>query len=110
MFDPEARQEITTTSASSPCTFVIELSEHPDEAIFAFGSKRERLERLVDFYRTVKAPLIDELSSEGVSVKDLPTSSQIIATTTAAKWRELVPQLDTNPNVKVLPNRLYHAI
>jgi hypothetical protein len=28
----------------------------------------------------------------------------------SAKWRELVPQLDTNPNVKVLPNRLYHAI
>ncbi len=111
MFDPEAKQEIAHARPDTSCTFVIESRVQPSEELFASAaSKREKLERLISFYRTAKAPLLDELAEAGVSVKDLSTSAQLIATAPAGKWRELVSWLERNPNVDVLPNRIYTAV
>lgn len=111
MFDPEAKQEISKARPNVPCTFVIESRILLPETLFTpTMSKRERLERLISFYRKAKAPLIDELSEAGFAVSDLATSAQFIATAPARKWRELSSRLERNPDLDVLPNRVYTAV
>jgi hypothetical protein len=111
MFDPEAKQEITRARPNASCTFLIESRIRPSEDLFASAtSKRERLERLTSFYRDAKASIVDELAEAGVEVKDLSSSAQLIATASAEQWRALASRLERNPDVDVLPNRIYTAV
>ena len=111
MLDPEVLREIASGPPDDMVTFVIEWREQPSETLFPpSSSKRERLNRLKSFYISAKAPLVDKLSRAGVSVKDLPTSSQLSATAPAHTWRGLRFKLENDPRITVLPNRMYTAV
>lgn len=112
MLDPEIKREVASADSDESCTFVLEWRATPDADAFAvFASKRERLERLVDFYRNVKRPVLESLlRNSRVSVNDLPTSGQAIVTTTAGTWRDLFSELELDATVRVLPNAKFHAL
>lgn len=111
MLDPEARRQIVDAPAELSCTFLIEWHEQPSESMFeSLPTKRERLEKLVRFFREAKAPIIRQLADAGVVVNDLPSSSQMIGTAPAGTWQAILPKLEGNPKVAVLPNRMYTAV
>jgi len=111
LLDPEARRQIINAVSDVPCTFLIDWQEQPAESMFVtLPSKRERLETLTRFFREAKEPIIEKLRDAGIKVNDLPTSSQFIATGLAEQWKAILPQLERDPKVAVLPNKMYRAL
>jgi hypothetical protein len=112
MLDPEIKREIAGAEIDAPCTFILEWRATPDAAAFAAASsKRERLQRLTDFYRELKRPWLDELSRNvDVSITDLPASGQAIVTANAATWRDLLSDLERAADVRLLPNAKFHTL
>lgn len=111
MLDSEIIQELSAARAGESCTFVLEWQTHPDESLFQnAASRRDRLERLVTFYQTVKSPLLERLVGEGAEITDIPTSAQAIVTAPAEQWRALAAGLHDDIGVRVLPNRIYTAV
>jgi hypothetical protein len=111
MLEREILDELSSVRPSESCTFVLEWRAEPDAALFEnIASKRERLNTLVQFYRTIKAPLLQHLAGEGADVTDIPTSAQAIVTAPAERWRALATELAKEGAVRVLPNRLYNAV
>jgi hypothetical protein len=111
LLDPEARRQIADSPSDTSCTFLIQWHEEPSESMFeGQRTKRERLETLVRFFREAKAPIREQLEGAGFIIQDLATSSQMIATAPASKWQEILPQLEHNREVAVLPNRMFRAI
>src|SRR3954447_24437702 len=111
MLDPQIKREVASTDIGESCTFVLQWRATPDAEMFAtISSKRERLQRLIDFYRDVKRPVLDALSRNNrVLVNDLPTIGQAIVTANAGTWRDLFSELERDASVRVLPNAEYHA-
>jgi hypothetical protein len=112
MLDPNIKRAVASADIGEPYTFVLEWRAAPDAEMFApSSSKRERLQRLIDFYRDLKQPVLDALSrNDHVSVKDLPTSGQIIVTASAGTWRDLLSELERDAAIRVLPNAEFHAL
>src|SRR5947199_3000570 len=96
MLHPEIKREVASAEGGESCTFVLEWRATPDaELLAAYSSKRERLQRLIEFYRDLKRPVLDALSrNRRVSVTDLPASGQAIVTASARTWRDLFSQLE----------------
>lgn len=103
--------ELGAARSNDSCTFVVEWRAQPDQALFDDApSKRERLTRLIQFYSTVKGPLLEQLMRRGVEVTDIPTSPQAIVTASARDWRHLATELADEEDVRVLPNRLFTTV
>lgn len=112
MLDPEIKREVASTDIGESFTFILQWHATPDADMFAaISSKRERLQRLMDFYRDLKRPVLDALSRNSrVLVNDLPTSGQAIVTANAETWRDLFSELELDASIRVLPNAKLHAL
>jgi hypothetical protein len=111
LLDPDAKRQVIDTPSDTPCTLVIEWHAQPNASLFeALPTKRERLSKLIGFFEETKAPMKKKLSDAGIEIRDLPTSAQVVATAPAKKWRQILSDLEADPEVAVLPNKLYKAI
>jgi hypothetical protein len=112
MIDEEVLDEIRTAKKRDDrCSFVVEWKVEPDPALYRNASRRERHQRLSDFYVDVKAPVLEALERLGAEIEDLPASSQAIVTTSAHNWERLAT--DGGPlhggSVQILPNVTFRS-
>ncbi len=102
MLDPEAKRQIIDSPADALCTLVIASS-----ATFDGTPGTSRRTALVDFYRRANAPVIRKLTESGIEVvRELPNVGTIVAKGPAAKWREMLADLERSQDVEVRPNTI----
>lgn len=113
MLDFDVLREIRESDDHTRHSFVVEYRLRPEPSLYGGATTRgERVARLRQFYDEVESPLIEQLELEGVHVRDLPASGQVIVTGTAQQWQNLVREggpLD-NTLIRVLPNVMFHAV
>ena len=115
MVDPAVKEQIRSTHPEQTHSLMLEWTVRPDDSVFAgIQSKRERLERMNEFYRRIKEPMLAALQKRtGLKVRDLPASGQAIITAPAAALGQLVEEggiLEKDPGIRVLPNVTFHTL
>lgn len=113
MLDPNVLKEIRESDEDVSHSFVVEYRMLPGPDVYHGATTRgDRVARLREFYDTVKSPLIEQLQHEGLEIRDLPASGQVIATGTASQWQSVARKggpLD-DQSVRVLPNVMFYAV
>jgi hypothetical protein len=109
MIDPALRASLPLGRSSQRCTVVLQWESAPDAGALTRGAtKRERLENLQAFYRTMKAPVLDILrQNDDVEVQDMPITGEAVITASTEKLNALLANdgpLARVPKLRVLAN------
>jgi hypothetical protein len=113
VIDPALNRYLDKEQDSEIDSIIVE-GPHPDwQTIESASTKRERLNLLQEHNKRFMSRLTEQLRGYHVTLLPLPATGQIIITAPVSKLKELVRQggeLDTDPNIKVIPNMPFFPI